>query len=113
MKTKRKTDAAEPIYVADRRKCATCKYRMRMDSIVGYDDRPEGGSKRYCCNYLSIMHRSRLTGGIDPAYCDKYECGKSVRSDERWNNEDMTIVQKKDEYEVYKASRIGRRRGQL
>jgi hypothetical protein len=113
MKTKRKTDAAEPIYVADRRKCATCKYRMRMDNVVGYDDRPKDGSKRYCCNYLSIMRHSRLTGGIDPEYCDKYEYGRSVRSEERWNNEDMTIVQKKDEYEVYKASRIGRRRGQL
>lgn len=103
----------ELINVGNRRKCASCKYRMRMDSIIGYDDRPEGGCKRYCCNYLSLTGHSRLAGGIDPKYCDKYEKGRMIKSKERWTNADMTIHYEKDPYEVYKSSKNGKRKGQI
>lgn len=94
--------------------CATCKYRMGFGGQPGPTQRKTCVNSNIACNYLGITGHSRcfIDGKlvVDPAYCDKYEKGKSVTK----LSEVFAITHAEtDELSRYKAERIfAERKGQ-
>lgn len=74
--------------------CSRCKYRINVE-------------QKPCCNYIEVEGHSRIfeDGELkyDPKYCDKYCPGARITN---CNIEFHNVEY--DEYDQYKADRVGR-----
>lgn len=87
--------------------CKSCKYHIGFGAQPGRLQTGSGENRNVACNYLTITGHSRIfeNGELkyDPKYCDKYCPGARITD----CNIELHNVEY-DEYDQYKADRVGR-----